>query len=418
MSRKKDKKNEKTRKSVISTIKGATNVTIVPEDMRENKTSHFDIVVLKKTQKGVDYFSGVLTLEQLASLTNVDTYSGSKNHTAGAGQRILNEGRGRKFMDFIIDRSNVCFSEILMNERGGKVEYTSIRQMGVQLQNGELTSQVGILNVPVDAMLYVYDGQTRRFGYLSLLHFDMDMFGTEDYAEYRHMKIPFCLCQVSPIEETKLFLEHNKQTSVASDHKAIVSWESHKDLCEMRHHTPAEKVRATIAGMTTMMDGDRTNPWHKNIGMPELSSEENKKRLGSQGSFNTGLKGFVGWLNKSYWSPETSFRERSEDLSEMCSIFWRAIQKTCPKIYRNRENYVMWGSVGISSLSFLMHDLYIDFFDRDKDWTIDNLYITLKKSSIVTTPKKWEVGEEISKNGNYKGLDKVRSNIYKQIRNG
>ncbi|MCH8985824.1 MAG: hypothetical protein IIB04_04325, partial [Acidobacteria bacterium] len=141
-----------------------------------------------------------------------------------------------------------------MNEREAKVEFTSIQQMGVTLQNGELTSHVGLLRVPVDAILYVYDGQTRRFGYLSLLHFDMDMFGTDDYADYRHMKIPFCLCQVSPVEETKLFLEHNKHASVASDHKAIISWQSHKDLCDMKHHTPSEKVRAVIAGMTTMMD--------------------------------------------------------------------------------------------------------------------------------------------------------------------
>ena len=418
MLKKNRKSNGRNRKDVIRDIKQATNVTIVPEDMRESKISHFEIVAFKKTQKGTDYFSGVLTLEQLAALTNVDTYSGSRHHQEGAGQRILNEGRGRKFMDFIIDRENVCFSEILMNEREAKVEFISIGQMGMEHQNGELTSHVGLLRVPIDAILYVYDGQTRRFGYLSLLHFDMDMFGIEDYSDYRHMKIPFCLCQVSAGEETKLFLEHNKQTSVASDHKAIVSWQRPKDMCDMRHHSPFEKIRATIAGMTTMMDDDRTNPWHKNIGMPELSSEQNKKRLGSQGSFNTGLKGFVGWLNKNYWSPETSFKERSEDLANICTIFWRAIQKTCPKIHRNREKYVMWRSIGISSLSFLMHDLYIDFFDRDINWTIDNLTSTLKKSSIITTPKRWEIGEELSKNGNYKGLDTVRNNIYKQIRNG
>jgi DGQHR domain-containing protein len=419
MSRKKDKKNEKSRKKVISTIKKATNVTIVPKDMRENKTSHFEIVVLKKTQKGVDYFSGVLTLEQLAALTNVDTYTGNKSHTAGAGQRILNEGRGRKFMDFIIDRSNVCFSEILMNEREGKVEYTSIQQMGVKLKNGELTSHVGILNIPIDSMLYVYDGQTRRFGYLSLLHFDMDMFGTEDYADYRHMKIPFCLCQVSPNEETKLFLEHNKQTSVASDHKATLSWQTHKHLCEMKHHTATEKVQSIIAGMASIMEEERTNPWYKNISMPEMSIEAHKACLGTQGSFNTGIKRFVGWLNKNYWSPETTIGQRSEDLAAITTTFWRSIQKTCPKIYRNRENYVMWGPVGIGSLGYLMHDLYMDFFNRDMDWTIDNLSTTLKKSSLLCSPKKWEKGEELSKGkGSYGGLEQIRNIIYKQIRNG
>ena len=150
--------------------------------------------------------------------------------------------------------------------------------------------------------------------------------------------------------------------------------------------------------------------------MPDLA-EGNKQRLGSQGSFRTGLISFVRWLNRNYWSPETSIEERSLDLTKMTTIFWKAIKKTCPKIWRTPENYIQLKSMGISSLSLLMHILYVEFFNSDKDWTIENIYPELKKSKIITTPKEWEVGEKLQKRGgDYKALSSIQMDIYKQIK--
>ena len=348
----------------------------------------------------------------------MDCYDGNNAEAEGNGQRILCEIRARNFMEFIIDRDNVCFLEILINDREGKVEFTSLKQMGINVpQHEKLSAMHGVLRIPHEAKLYVYDGQTRRFGYLSLLHFDLDMLGTDAYEGYKHLKIPFCLCQVSPSEETRLFLQHNKQTSVANDHKAMVSWHANKEMSNMKDHTHTEKTRSVIAGMTFLINRDRINPWYNKIAMPDLSKEENKKRFGSQGSFNTGLKRFVGWLNKNYWSPETSYSEKSQDLAGICTTFWRAVSKTCPKIWRNPENYIQLKSPGIAVLSLLMHTLYVEFFDRNLEWNIDNIHKFLKKSKIVVTPKKWEIGDELSRRGgNYKALQQLEFDIYQQIK--
>lgn len=375
--------------------------------------------MVKKSQKGVDYYSGEMTLDQLAILTHVDNYDGKQADVPGKGQRALSGIRGKQFMDFISDRDNVCFMEILLNDRDGSfAEFVSLRQMGINVpQHSKIAATHGFLQIPKKAKLYVYDGQTRRFGYLSLLHFDLEMLGTEAYKDYRHLKIPFCLCQVSASEETRLFLQHNKQTTVPNDHKAIVTWHAHKDQVDIKNHTNTEKVRAIIAGMTYIMSNDRVNPFYKQIAMPDLSKEENKKRLASQGSFNTGLKGFIGWLNKNYWSPETYYKDKGEDLAEICTTFWRAIKKTCPKIWRTPENYVQLRSNGVAILSMLMQVLYIDFYDRNIEWNIENISLALKKSKIITTPKKWEVDGEIQKRGgNYKALESVQRDIYDQIK--
>ena len=415
MSRKNKGKN---RRTIIREINLANNETIVPEEMRGNETSFFEIDVVKKVQKGVASFSGEMSLSQLAALTHVDNYDGNMAEVEGKGQRALNELRGRYFGEFISDKNNVCFAELLLNDRVGAVEFTSIKEMGINIpQHHKLAATHGFLRIPSDAKLYVYDGQTRRFGYLSLLHFEIEMLGEDAFSGCKHLNIPFCLAQVSPAEETKLFLEHNKQTSVPSDHKALVSYHANKDYVDIKNHTTTEKVRSVIAGMVYIMDVDRTSPWSRRIAMPDLDKEENKERLGSQNSFNTGLKRFVGWLDKQYWSPETSIREKSKDLAEMTTIFWRAIRQTCPKIWRSPENYVQLRPLGIASLSLLMHTMYIDFFNADKPWSIEKLVLELKKSKIMTTPKEWEVSGKLQKRGgNYKALESIQIDIYMQMK--
>ena len=416
--KKRRKKNGKSKQTIIRQLGLATNETIVPEDMRSVDISFHEIGVVKKVQKGIICYSGEMSLSQLASLTYVDVYDGNNPDAEGAGQRTLNELRGRHFGEFISDKDNICFAELLINERAGKVEFTSIREMGIDIPHHQkLAATHGFLRIPSDAKLFVYDGATRRFGYLSLLHFEIEMLGEDAYAGCKNLNVPFCLCQVSPAEETKLFLEHNKQTSVASDHKALVSWHANKSFVDVKNHTPSETARSIIAGMTFLMDKDRTCPWSKMIAMPDLSKEENKKRLGSQNSFNTGMKRFVAWLNKSYWSPETSMQEKSSDLAEMTTIFWRAIKKACPKIWRTPDDYVQLRPLGISSLSLLMHMMYIDFFNTDKEWTIENIHPELKKSKLLTTPRLWEVGGDIQKRGgNYKALESINMDIYKQMK--
>ena len=406
------------RQTIVHEISQATNETIVPEKMRTPKISHFFIDVVKKVQKGVAYYSGDMSLAELAALTHVDNYDGECADVAGKGQRALCETRGKQFMNFIADRDNLCFMEILLNEREKEITFTSLKQMGISVpQYDKLSAMHGVLEIPISVRLYVYDGQTRRFGYLSLLHFDLDMLGTDAYKSFKHMRVPFCLCQVSAGQETTLFLHHNKQTSVPNDHKAMVSWHANKSSSQVKTDSYSEKTSSVIAGMTFMMDRDRTNPWYGRIGMPDLPKEENKLRLGTQGSFNTGLKRFVGWLNNQYWSPETSYEEKSQDLKEICTVFWRSVQKVCPKIWRTPEDYIQLKSFGIATLSLLMHTLYIDFFDRDIEWTIDNIHKHLKKSKIITTPKMWECGGELSKRGgNYKSLQSLERDIYDQIR--
>lgn len=409
----------KVKQEIVSQIKKSDNETIVPKGFRPNKTSYFEIDVIKKSQKGFTYFSGELSLSQLAALTKVDTYDGNQADVDGKGQRILNEARGLKFYDFISYGQNICLAELLLNDRDGmSAEFISLKDMNIEVaQYPKISSTHGVLKISSDSILYVYDGQTRRFGYLSLLHFDEEMLGTDAYKELKRLKIPFCLSQVSASEETDLFLQHNKQTSVPNDHKAMVSWHINKEKPDMKNYTHAEKTRSVIAGMTYLMDRDRTNPWYKRISMPDLSLEENKKRLGGQGSFNTGLKRFVGWLNKNYWSPETSYSEKSDDLVDICTTFWRSIQKCCPKIWRTPENYIQLKSLGIATLSLLMHTLYIDFFDRNIDWNIENLSIYIKKSNIITTPRLWEVGGELQRRGGgYKALETLQRDIYDQMR--
>jgi hypothetical protein len=125
-------------------------------------------------------------------------------------------------------------------------------------------------------------------------------------------------------------------------------------------------------------------------------------------------------LNKEYWSPETNDGERARDVAEICTIYWRAVRQVCPKIFKDVDNYIMSTSQGVSSMSLLMGLLYKDFFNVQTSWNIDNIARELKKSVLLTTPRKWEKGGEISskRSGNYRGLEDLCNDIYFQIKNG
>ena len=214
----------KSKQAVVRELGLADNETVVPREFRKKEVSFFEINVIKRVQKGVEYFSGEMNLAQLASLTHVDNYDGDQADVEGKGQRALCELRGRKFGEFISDNDNVCFAELLLNDRDGEsAEFTSIKDMGINIpQHHKLAAMQGFIRIPSNAKLYVYDGQTRRFGYLSLLHFDLDMLGDNAYEGYKGMNVPFCLAQVSACDETKLFLQHNQQKAVPNDHNAML----------------------------------------------------------------------------------------------------------------------------------------------------------------------------------------------------
>jgi DGQHR domain-containing protein len=405
------------RQEVAKTVSIADNSSIVPDEFRNKDATYFEIGVIKKSQRGYDTFSGEMSLATLATVVGVDRYNGEDAEAVYSCQRSKTEIQGKKFGDFISDSRNVCLADILINDREKKVEFISLRQLGIEIPtNRKIETTHGILRIPSDSQIFAYDGQTRRFGYLTLLHYDESIIGAEMHKEYKNLNIPFTLSQVPGEVETQFFLNHNgRQTTVPSDHRAMVSHHANKNGKVITNQTNAEFIYSIVAGTCYNLVNNRSNPWFKKITMPDTSKHE--ERSGSICSFNTGLKHIVSWMNKEYWSPETLEGAKSEELAEICATYWNAVKRTCPKIFRNPDDYVMTTSQGISSLSLLMQVLFKDFFSTDTKWNIENISAVLKKSSLMTTPKKWIKGGEISKRGGgYKALAQLQVDIYMQTK--
>lgn len=383
----------------------------------DKKISYFEFPVVRKCQKGKYYFSGEMSLAALRAITTVDCYDSSDPEKLLSAQRSKIEKQAKEFAKFIIRENNVCFSEILINARYGEVEFISLREMGIEIPcNRKLETTTGFIRIPSNAILYVYDGGTRRKAYLSILEEDLELMGTEDYQEIKNFNIPFCLSQVPAMEETRFFLNHNgKQKKVSSDHRAIVSYHANKDCKVITNQSDVEYIHELVAGACFHMVGNRLNPWYKKIIMAD--TEKDATRLVTVAGFKTGLKAFVRWANREFWSPETTDGEKSKDLSDICTTFWKAVKISCPKMWRNLDDYILSSSQGVSSLSMLMGSLYQDMFNSGKDWTIDNISKEIKKSKILRTPKKWEKGGDLNKKGGgYKALEDLSCDIFKQIK--
>ena len=299
-----------------------------------------------------------------------------------------------------------------------KAEFIPLKHLMPDISSHKLSAVCGILRIPSDAKLYIYDGQTRRFGYISLLHYEAELTKQGESVDFQHMKLPFCIEQAPYIDELSRFLDHNgRQSKVPNAHRAMVVFNANVDYDAIKGQTSSEKEYAISAGVVRELNDNRTSPWHCLIKMPDTSLEESRKLVTTMASFHTGMKGLVRWMNKQYWSPETQLGDKRNDLTDISIVFWRSVKHVCPKVWKNPENYIMHLSQGVSSMSILMDSLYRDFFNSQKTWNITNISELLKRSAILTTPKDWEVGAKISKRGgNYKQLELLAQDMYMQIK--
>jgi len=400
-------------------VQAATNKTIVPDHFKgDHGTSYYEIPVIRKQQKDVVYYSGEMSVGELASLTDVANYDSSKDGDEAGYQRNNTEKRGREFGYFISGKENTCIGEIMLNDRECAAEFIPLSNFIPEAPHHKLSAVCGILRIPSDATFFIYDGQTRRFGYISLLHYEAMLKEQGEDNDFQHMKLPFCLEQANYIEEVQRFLQHNgRSAKVPNTHRAMVVFDANAEYEAITGQTTSEKEYSLSAGVIRELNDNRTSPWHRMIKMPDTSVEEQKKLTTTMASFHTGMKGMIRWMNKQYWSPETTLGEKRNDMVEITTTYWRAVKQVCPKIWRNPDNYIMHLAQGVSSMSILMDSLFRDFFNEDKTWNISNLTESLKKSNILTTPKWWEIGDKISKRGgNYKNLELLAQDMYMQIR--
>ena len=398
-------------------VQAATNVTIVPDEFNVNEVSFYEIPVIRKQQKDVVYYSGEMSIAELATLTAVDNYDGSRQDEGGY-QRNGYERRGREFGYFIGGSSNTCIGEIMLNDRAAAAEFIPLSTLIPGAPQRKLTAVCGILKIPADTKFFIYDGQTRRFGYISLLHYEMAMTEKGESPDYQHMRVPFCVAQESYVEEVSRFLDHNgRAAKVPNTHKAMVVFNANKEYEAITGQTASEKEYSISAGVIQELNVNRTSPWHRMIKMPDTPTDVAKGLITPMAGFHTGMKDQIKWMNKIYWSPETALKSKRDDLAECALNFWRAIKQCCPKIWRNHEDYIMHYAQGVSVLSILMGNLYIDFVNEDRAWNITNISECLKKSSILTTPKLWLRHGKLSlKGGNRQQLKQLAQDIYMQIR--
>jgi DGQHR domain-containing protein len=359
-----------------------------------------------------------MSIGELATLTNVANYDSSKSGEKVGYQRNLTEKRGREFGYFISGEENTCIGEIMLNDRDAHAEFIPLSSFIPDAPKHKLSAVCGILRIPADAKFYIYDGQTRRFGYISLLHYELAMREKGENPDFQHMKVPFCIEQANYLEEVSRFLQHNgRAAKVPNTHKAMVVFDANIDYEAITGQTAAEREYSLSAGIIRELNDNRTSPWHRMIKMPDTSVDETKKLITTMASFHTGMKGMLKWMNKQYWSPETTLGDKRNDVCDIATTYWRAVKQVCPKIWGNPDGYVMHLAQGVSSMSILMGNLYRDFFNEDTPWNITNIAEALKKSNILTTPKWWEAGGKISKRGgNYKNLELLAQDMYMQIR--
>lgn len=403
--------------AAVKNVTNATNETIIPSKVFRNKQSFYEIPVIKKQQKNMVYYSGEMSISELAILTHVDNYDSHSGDEPGY-QRNKTEKHGREFGYFIGELGNTCLGEIMLNDRDSKASFFSISDLHPTIPLSKMSANCGILRIPNNTKLYVYDGQTRRFGYIALLHFEMAMKAKGEEVNFHSIKVPFCIEQASYEVEVTQFVDHNnRQNRMSTSHKAMIV--SHANISagyENFHNlTAPEKVQVQIAGVARVLNDDPKSPWFNMINMPDTS--DSSKIISNMASFMTGTKEMMSWMNRTYWSPEKNIIEKRNEMSEICITYWQAIKKLCPKIWKNPENYVMHKSQGIASLSILMNILFRDFYSNGIDWNVENIYNNIKRSNILTTPKDWEKSGKISlRGGNYKQLTKLAEDIFMQIR--
>jgi DGQHR domain-containing protein len=245
----------------------------------------------------------------------------------------------------------------------------------------------------VSNKLYVIDGQHRIEAFKDLMKED------KLRAIYGNYEIPIVvLSGFNYIRELEqFFIINSRQTRIKFDLAQRMYLEMMKDNPKTKLVPESKRWQTLAAKAVDVLNEGDSLVWSGRIQLPDDSKDIRKTRIISQNSFISSLKPFFSG-GKRIWNfnaaPERSRKEILEQLTDLLTKFWEAVEDVYPQVIHNPKAHNLQKTVGVYSLHIFLADVVADsqVFNIDKIVEHAKRKLMRAKEQYGFTEVFWETG--------------------------
>jgi DGQHR domain-containing protein len=294
------------------------------------------LVAMQFHQNGKTMYYAALPVSLLLDeqKIRVDKYNAK---TDTGYQRNTSSGRFRDFARYVGTARGISPSALLLNVRGEIGSFKTI------------SGNMGILNMPDDAVMFIVDGQHRIDGYREAV-------SDPKYKMDQQFEVPAIIMRENEYEEAKQFIIINKtQKGVRPDlaERFISRMLRDETMAGMsnlpdaltRDMTWRPQATAIVDTLNRKMSDDEEqdfyeNPWYLRIQLP---NDPKANTIISQKAFEDSLKPILN--NDSFGAYNTL------EMSIILARYWKALRLMMPQAFEDPKNYVLQKTTG----AFVFH---------------------------------------------------------------
>ncbi|MBA7593910.1 hypothetical protein ES703_00844 [subsurface metagenome] len=273
-------------------------------------------------------------------------------------QRILKEtrlGRGKTgIAGYILNQMGIFPTSVMVNVRreDGALKFGKKYTLGENMEVGDLT-------VPDDFTWYIVDGQHRIEGLKE---------AAREQEELKDYPLLVTMTNEDIFYEMLIFyMVNDRQKSVPTDlvyrilQRAVYDPKA-PEWARLVMGTGSDRRKAIGAQVVDLLNQKERSPFKGRI--REVGEVEKPEHLVKDGQ----LIRYVSIILK-----ESAFSGMYDgDVADILASYWTAIKKTYPKCFKDRDEYLLLDTIGLSSLNRLFPTIY-GYCAKDADVSMENM---------------------------------------------
>lgn len=355
--------------------------------------SQFSLPALRIFQNGTEMFLVAIPIKQLAELhieverfdtSLFDQYrngqlTGEQLLQKQGYQRSIEKNRANRFAAYLKQDSAISPTVLLINDRTGGCKYDE---------------QTGELLFDTDVVLYIFDGQHRKDGYLKamldsqgkLADFEIFVVITSDIDKRREMEQFQVINGTAKCVKTNLVIEIK-----AALHQDVVGTnpkDAKKIACNHAMHAANSRDDSPWKSVIIAANQSRI----KKSEIRENPELENHRILGST-TFIESVGPIYDYLaSHNMWGrgANIELQARGERMADIVIEFWGAIRELMPEPFAAPKDYLLQKGIGCMALHRVLQYLLGVMHTARRDWTSDQFQIMLEPSAWFTQADYWE----------------------------
>lgn len=322
------------------------------------------VPALRISQKGVTLYVTALPLRVVAKYANVDRWTPDNRE---GYQRPLVDRRLAELARYVVQEEGVLPTSVLLCARSE--DTPAVRFEPTRSEDG--FADLGTLEIPEGATLWVVDGQNRLYGVLRAYERGDDalgnytfpvsiLYGVERYDEMIHFNIINTRQRKMP-------------TDIVDRHLLIRMQNEGLRMISAGRHGEREYLRGKTTHVVDILN-ETSGPWQGQIAIPGVAGRE--QGLVRQHAMVYSLEPVM----KDPWVATRS----DDEVVKLLVNFWQALRDTMPEAFESPAEHRIQATVGIYSLHMVLPSV-IQICLAERDLSPSKMREIMEATGITST---------------------------------